>query len=66
MSGATLAHVISARSRFVRGGAELATAQPIRKCVTGLTNADVTDAKMRSNSLPTDKSQTGDHVHLNR
>src|SRR5439155_18638483 len=35
-SGTTLAQVTIARSRFASDGAELATAQPIRKCVIGL------------------------------
>ena len=35
-SGTTLAKVTNARSRFVRDGTVLATAQPIRKCVIGL------------------------------
>jgi hypothetical protein len=36
MSGTTLAHVTMARSRLSKEGAELATVQPMRKCVIGL------------------------------
>jgi hypothetical protein len=41
MSGTTLAHVTIARSRLSDEGAELATAQPMRKCVMGLISVGI-------------------------
>ena len=40
-SGTTLAQVTKARSRLPSDGAELATAQPMKKCVIGLMNVGV-------------------------
>jgi hypothetical protein len=59
MSGTTLAHVTMARSRLSKEGAELATAQPMRKCVIGLINVEIqiTQAELLFNT--TDKKRTG-------
>ena len=58
----TLAQVTKARSRFVSDGAELATAQPMKKCVIGLICSCAPYETASRNSIRQIKSELGDYV----
>jgi hypothetical protein len=57
-----LAQVTNARSRFVRDGTELATAQPMKKCVIGLIRSGASYETAESNSIRRIKNELGMNV----